>query len=68
VTDGWAEEDIKAQLRELTENTRKLRHELEALISGPETPPSRRLLRQPGTGKDIDGSGVVDSGTSRRKQ
>jgi hypothetical protein len=68
VTDGWAEDEIKAQLRELTENTRKLRQELEALISGPETPPSRRLLRQPGAAKDGELPGVGDPGTVRRKQ
>jgi hypothetical protein len=68
VTDGWFEEDIKAQLRELTENTRKLREELEALISGPETPASRRLLREPRYPKDIDPLDVVNSGKSRRKQ
>jgi hypothetical protein len=63
----WAEDDIKAQLRDLTENTRKLRHELEALISGPETPPSRRFLHQRSSRKNSDGGGVADDGTKRRK-
>jgi hypothetical protein len=68
MADRWAEEDIKAQLRELTEHTRKLRQELETLISGPETPSSRRLLRQSAAPKESDVRGVSEESTSRRKQ
>jgi hypothetical protein len=64
----WAEEAIKAQLRDLTEHTRKLRQELETLISGPETPRSRRFLRQNGSPKDPDARGVSDESTPRRKR
>ena len=68
MADGWAEDDIKAQLRALTENTRKLRQELETLISGPETPPSRRLLRPSAAPKDTDARGAVEETPPRRKQ
>ena len=64
----WAEEEIKSQLRDLTEQTRKLRQELESLISGPETPRSRRFLRQDSPPKDADVRGVSSDGTPRRKR
>jgi hypothetical protein len=61
---GWQPEDeIKADLRELTAKTRKLRRELTDMLRGSETKPERRYLHKqalPGV--------VADSDRKKRKK
>jgi hypothetical protein len=40
------EEQIRTRLRELTEQSRRVREELAEMLRGRETPPSRRFLHQ----------------------
>jgi hypothetical protein len=43
----WAgEEEIKAQLRELTKRTRELRHDLDALVRPPSASPARAYVHK----------------------
>jgi hypothetical protein len=44
---GFGEEEIKAQLRELTEKTRHIREELAELVHHHTTIPAREYLQQP---------------------
>ena len=44
--DWHSEEDIKAQLRELTERTRKLRHDLDEMVRPSEPNPARAFIHR----------------------
>lgn len=46
VKDWEGEEEIKAQLRELTKKTRKLRQDLDALVRPSEPTPSRAFIHR----------------------
>jgi len=46
VKEWQSEDEIKAQLRELTAATRKLRHDLIDLVRGSEPKPDRRYLHK----------------------
>lgn len=46
VKDWAGEEDIKAQLRELTKRTRELRHDLDALVRPPAASPARAFIHR----------------------
>jgi hypothetical protein len=46
VKDRPNEEQIRTRLRELTEQSRRVREELAQMIRGRETPPTRRFLHQ----------------------
>jgi hypothetical protein len=46
VKDWHSEEEIKAQLRELTERTRKLRHDLDEMVRPGEPNPARAFIHR----------------------
>jgi hypothetical protein len=46
VKDWHSEDEIKAQLRELTERTRKLRHDLDEMVRPAEPNPTRAFIHR----------------------
>jgi hypothetical protein len=62
-----SEEAIKADLRELTERTRKLRNELSEMIGRPAPSPARRFLHQQSWPKGQQPAVVADRRTRKGK-
>jgi hypothetical protein len=68
VKDWEGEEEIKAQLRELTSRTRKLREDLNALVRPPVPSPTRAFIHRQSWPKDTPAVAAERPRKSRKKR
>jgi Asp-tRNA(Asn)/Glu-tRNA(Gln) amidotransferase A subunit family amidase len=66
MTEWQSEDEIKAQLRELTEETRKVREDLDALVRPPTTSPTRAFIHKQ-AGPKAAKPAVVNDRRQRKK-
>jgi hypothetical protein len=67
----WSEDDIKAELRALTQKLRRVREELRGMVSPPKLNPARPLLRRkasPSASRNAPVAEAADKNEKRPKK